>query len=90
MTAAGGIVVVRVRCFGFGHQPSRVRERTLTLPKGATVSHLLAQWREEDDSALANSLLVILNGRVVQHLQEEATQLSDGDEVTLMQPAAGG
>lgn len=89
MTAAEGIVV-RVRCFGFGHQPSRARERTVALPKGATVRDLLTRWREEEDSALPDSLLIILNGRNVRHLQGDVTRLSHGDEVTLMRPVAGG
>jgi len=85
-----GEIVVRVRCFGFGQQPSRVRERTLALPRGATVGDLLVRWRAEENTPLPDNLLVILNGRSVGRSLVEATGLSHGDEVTLMRPVAGG
>lgn len=83
-------IVVRLRLFGFGNRPSRFRSQTVTLSEGATVGTLLAWWRQAERVVLSDHLLVIVNGQDARQLQGELTPLSDGDEVTLMLPVAGG
>lgn len=86
----GGDIVIRLRLFGFGDRPGRFRRQTLTLPEGATVRDLLARWRDEACTVPPDNLLIIVNGQNARHLQGNLTLLSDGDEVTLMIPVAGG
>ncbi len=86
----GGDIVIRLRLFGFGDRPGRFRYQTLTLPEGATVRDLLARWREEACAVPPDNLLIIVNGQNARDMQGNLTPLSDGDEVTLMLPVAGG
>lgn len=83
-------VVIHLRLFGFGARQSRFRHLTVPLAGGACVASLLAWCREEARIDLPDYLVVFVNGREAKQLQGEQTPLSDGDEVTIMRPVAGG
>ena len=55
-----GEIVVRLRLFGFGDRPSRVRHQTVTLPEGATLETLFAWWRRERRAMLPDVQAIIV------------------------------
>ncbi len=48
----------------------------------------LARYLFEDSNKLQESLVVLINGSVID--RESPPQLSDGDEITLLNPVGGG
>ncbi|OWQ86853.1 thiamine biosynthesis protein ThiS [Roseateles aquatilis] len=63
----------------------RLDDRSITLPAGATLAHLLHRERREP-AAVATAL----NGRFVPRDARLATTLHDGDVVLFFQPIVGG
>lgn len=70
----------------------------IELEAGANIRDLLNllcdsyKCREKifDNSRLRPSLLIVKNGRHIQHLHGLETELAEGDNVSIFPPAAGG
>jgi len=93
VTAAGGVAPVsgriRVRTLFFGVYGEKAarREGTADLATGSTVGDLVATLRDvRGFDWLPERVVVAVNHRYA----ETGTPLSDGDEVALIPPVAGG
>jgi molybdopterin synthase sulfur carrier subunit len=92
-------MIVRVRAFAqmrevFGG------ERSMDVPEGAAIGALLQMLGEESETAhralfdgggsLKKHVILMLNGKRVNHADVPALTLAGGDEVALFPPVAGG
>lgn len=76
---------VRIEFIGRTHRP-----RVLRVRDGASVHNALEELGVLDNDALKNSVRVLLNGRAIELQNGLATQLKDGDVITVASAVAGG
>lgn len=82
-----GRIRVRTLFFGVYGEMARSREGTTDLDAGSTVADLVETLRESRGfDWLPERVVVAVNHRYA----ESGTTLSDGDEVALIPPVAGG
>lgn len=93
------MIGIRLRLRGFGGGQNHRGEESLSLPSPATVATLLDHLENAPVTLSSagsashlslDSLLVAVNGRLIQHRQGLDTPLAEGDLVTLMPPVVGG
>ncbi len=89
---------IQLRLFGVlrGRRMNRIEKQTFPFSPNLTVGKVLSELQScaEPASPLAtlhrDALLVLVNGRPIQHLDGWDTLLSRGDTLTLMVKAFGG
>ncbi|WP_246998761.1 ubiquitin-like small modifier protein 1 [Halosolutus gelatinilyticus] len=92
---------IELRFFATFREAVGTKERTRTVDDDATVGDVLAgleaeydgldgRLLAEDGDAIRPQLNVLKNGRNVVHMAGPATDLDDGDVVSVFPPVAGG
>ena len=86
------IMKIRIQFSGRGYDMSSKLDDELTLPDGATVNDAISRVAQQlGDQPLPASCLVALSGDHLGALSNyENRRLSEGDELTLIAPVAGG
>ncbi len=79
-------VRVRTRFFGVYADLASTRDRVVELPAGSTTSDLVEALRTEGLGWIPGRVVVAVNQRYA----EAPVPLSEGDEVALIPPVAGG
>jgi molybdopterin synthase sulfur carrier subunit len=91
-------MIIEVQFFTTFREVFESKSVQIEVGTGATVKDLLnllcnTHERREtlfDKGKLKPHILVMKNGRHIRHLKELATQLNDGDTVSVFPPIAGG
>ncbi|MFW6196123.1 MAG: ubiquitin-like small modifier protein 1 [Thermoplasmatota archaeon] len=47
-------------------------------------------YEDLKDKKVSDSIMILLNGRNIVHLEEKDTEIHDGDKITMFPPVAGG
>ena len=89
-----------VRSTGSPKQPGSIRPASIELPDKTTIGELLDHLLESTEiigkredycgNSPAAMLRILVNGRNIRLLAEEQTILSDGDQISILLPIAGG
>jgi molybdopterin synthase sulfur carrier subunit len=97
-TKACGVMVIEVQFFATFREIFESKCVQMEVGSGSTVKDLLnlvcntRERRERvfDNGKLKPYILVMKNGRHIQHLKGLATELNDGDTISVFPPIAGG
>jgi molybdopterin synthase sulfur carrier subunit len=89
---------IQVHFFATFREVFDAKKREVEAKPGATIRELLdllfdtSERRKEifDNGELKPYIILLINGRHVQHLNGLETQLKEGDSVALFPPVAGG
>lgn len=97
----GGVCAVQVRVKAFAMLREMIgKESVVDLPGGSTIRDLLGQIASghadfagrvfSPDNSLSSSVIVLVNGKNILQHDGLQTLVSDGDEVAIFPPVAGG
>ena len=97
-TQACRVMIIEVHFFATFREIFKSKSVQMEVGTGATVKDLLnlvcntRERREKvfDNGKLKPHILVMKNGRHIQHLKGLATELNEGDTVSVFPPIAGG
>jgi len=89
---------VTVRFFAMFREVFQARERDVVMAEGATIADLLeslcpsSKQRDElfENGTLKPFLIILKNGRHIQHLEGLATVIENGDVISVFPAVAGG
>ena len=92
---------VRIRFFTTLREITGKREDTADLPDGTTVGDLLnllstrygrefANYLYDEETGVHNYLQILINGNSITTLQDQKTELKDGDTLAIIPPVGGG
>jgi molybdopterin synthase sulfur carrier subunit len=89
---------VTVRFFAMFREVFQARERDVVMAEGATIADLLeslctsSKQRDElfENGTLKPFLIILKNGRHIQHLEGLATVIEKGDVISVFPAVAGG
>jgi molybdopterin synthase sulfur carrier subunit len=87
---------IECRFFATFREAAGGKTLALQVDPGTTVGEVLARLEAEygmellEDGEIRERLSVLKNGREVVHMDAAATPLSDGDELSVFPPIAGG
>jgi molybdopterin synthase sulfur carrier subunit len=89
---------VTVRFFAMFREVFQAREKDVVMAEGATIAGLLeslctsSKQRDElfENGALKPFLIILKNGRHIQHLEGLATAIENGDVISIFPAVAGG
>ncbi len=89
---------VTVRFFAMFREVFQARERDVVMAEGATIADLLeslctsSKERDElfENGTLKPFLIILKNGRHIQHLEGLATVIENGDVISVFPAVAGG